>query len=263
MDIKEDSYNYREELNNKIFLNNIMIENVRENLLKATEDFLSEMTRGMLEENIYLFIKDIMLVGSNASYNYSEYSDIDIHILYDSTNLGEDNSKFFAREYFETFRRLFNQSHKITVYSIPVEFYVEDINNAGVYNGRYSLLTNNWVQFPVKDAVEVNSADVEAKYDLYKSDIESYTSISGQYENSLELYKRIFKMRRSALRGGGEFCTENLVFKKLRNEGLIDKLRDYIRNERDKQLSVESLREIISEAIRGENSIPLLYEENN
>ena len=70
-------------------------------------------------------------------------------------------------------------------------------------------------------------------------------------------------MRRTALQSGGEFCTENLAFKRLRNDGSITKLRDYIRNEHDKELSVESIRNIMHEAIMGNSSIDEIFKDND
>lgn len=259
----DESLYYRDELNPKIFANNVMIPQVRNKLIQSSKDFLEEMTRGMTDQNIDLVVKDIMLVGSNASYNYSDFSDLDIHILYDTENLGDNLSKFFAKEYFEAFRRLFNQSHDIKIYDLPVEFYAEDINSNGVYNGRYSILNDAWIQFPDKNRVEINSTEVEAKYSLYKSDIDSCISATGGYETAIDLYKKLFKMRRTALQSGGEFCTENLAFKRLRNDGSITKLRDYIRNEHDKELSVESIRNIMHEAIMGNSSIDEIFKDND
>lgn len=259
----DESLYYRDELNPKIFANNVMIPQVRNKLIQSSKDFLEEMTRGMTDQNIDLVVKDIMLVGSNASYNYSDFSDLDIHILYDTENLGDNLSKFFAKEYFEAFRRLFNQSHDIKIYDLPVEFYAEDINSNGVYNGRYSILNDAWIQFPDKNRVEINSTEVEAKYSLYKSDIDSCISATGGYETAIDLYKKLFKMRRTALQSGGEFCTENLAFKKLRNDGSITKLRDYIRNEHNKELSVESIRNIMHEAIMGNSSIDEIFKDND
>ena len=259
----DESLYYRDELNPKIFANNIMIPQVRNKLIQSSKDFLEEMTRDMTDQNIDLVVKDIMLVGSNASYNYSDFSDLDIHILYDTENLGDNLSKFFAKEYLEAFRRLFNQSHDIKIYDLPVEFYAEDINSNGVYNGRYSILNDAWIQFPDKNRVEINSTEVEAKYSLYKSDIDSCISATGGYETAIDLYKKLFKMRRTALQSGGEFCTENLAFKRLRNDGSITKLRDYIRNEHDKELSVESIRNIMHEAIMGNSSIDEIFKDND
>ena len=46
-------------------------------------------------------------------------------------------------------------------------------------------------------------------------------------------------MRKAGLAEAGEFSTENLVFKILRNKGLIDKLADYYNHLIDKGLSLE------------------------
>ena len=45
-------------------------------------------------------------------------------------------------------------------------------------------------------------------------------------------------MRASALKRGGEFSVENLVFKELRNLGYIDKVTEYIRSKQDQRLSL-------------------------
>ena len=54
-------------------------------------------------------------------------------------------------------------------------------------------------------------------------------------------------MRKSGLKNGGEFSSENIVFKKLRDADLIDRLRDYMYKERDKELSLESAEQVIKE----------------
>ena len=54
-------------------------------------------------------------------------------------------------------------------------------------------------------------------------------------------------MRKSGLKNAGEFSSENIVFKKLRDAGLIDRLRDYMYKERDKELSLESAEQVIKE----------------
>jgi len=52
--------------------------------------------------------------------------------------------------------------------------------------------------------------------------------------------ERITNMRKAGLERAGEWSTENLVFKKLRNLGVIDKLTDKIRELEDQELSLES-----------------------
>jgi hypothetical protein len=48
------------------------------------------------------------------------------------------------------------------------------------------------------------------------------------YDHSEKVKSRIMKMRKEGLAERGEFSVENLVFKKLRNEGYIQNLIDLI-----------------------------------
>jgi REP element-mobilizing transposase RayT len=45
-------------------------------------------------------------------------------------------------------------------------------------------------------------------------------------------------MRQAAIRKGGEFSLENLVFKELRNNGYLTKFSDYITSKQVKELSL-------------------------
>jgi len=45
-------------------------------------------------------------------------------------------------------------------------------------------------------------------------------------------------MRGAAIKRGGEFSFENLVFKELRNQGYLDKLSDYQKTSQDQALSL-------------------------
>jgi hypothetical protein len=56
---------------------------------------------------------------------------------------------------------------------------------------------------------------------------------------------RITKMRKAGLARAGEWSVENLVFKILRNLGLIDQLTDKIRELEDQQLSLEQQTNIL------------------
>jgi len=45
-------------------------------------------------------------------------------------------------------------------------------------------------------------------------------------------------MRTAGLKRAGEFSTENLVFKELRNQGYLDKMVNYMTSRQDKELSL-------------------------
>ena len=227
---------FQDELNPDLFEDMRLIPDVREALLVIANEFIEEVE----SEEYKLPVVDINLVGSNASYNYNEMSDIDVHIVVDIKELGQ-NSDFFAKSFFEAKRKLFSQQHKIDVKGRPVEVYIEDSNNKGIYNGIYSILNNKWIQIPSKEKVQIDTTSVQIKFDSLHSMIANIINEPGNMKDAIKLYKHLFDMRKSGLKSGGEFCVENLVFKKLRDSELIDILREYMYKERDKELSLESV----------------------
>ena len=56
----------------------------------------------------------------------------------------------------------------------------------------------------------------------------SVTTEQDLYRHALSIKDKILKMRREGLARDGEFAIENLTFKKLRNEGYIEKIIDLI-----------------------------------
>ena len=85
----------------------------------------------------------------------------------------------------------------------------------------------------------VDEDDVDKKADGIKQDINNYEAklitASALPKDSRSLYKRanalkekIHKMRKEGLQKGGEFSVGNLAFKKLRNDGYIEKLINVI-----------------------------------
>ena len=49
---------------------------IREKLLEIAEEFVSFL-------GIDIFVQDVTMTGSLANYNWSEFSDVDLHIMYD------------------------------------------------------------------------------------------------------------------------------------------------------------------------------------
>ena len=98
--------------------NNLKPE-VREKILEIVKEF----TDTLEEDEIKFKIKDIVLVGSNCSYNYNEMSDLDIHIRMDTKSL-ECPDNLYPLLY-SAYRSLFNKKFDIDFYGIPVELYIE------------------------------------------------------------------------------------------------------------------------------------------
>ena len=138
--------------------------------------------------------------------------------------------------YLWSYKSQFNANHDISIYDVPVELYAEDSKQEAISNGVYSLMEDRWLKEPKKIPPTDNDEDVQAKYQELKDAIDK----CDDSEVANELLDKIYTMRKSGLAEVGEFSTENMAFKLLRNDGSIDKLKKLKKEKVDKQLSLES-----------------------
>lgn len=183
-------------------------------------------------------IKDFILVGGNANYNYTRFSDLDLHLVVDKSKIADCPE--LLDDYLRDKKKLWALVHDIKIYSHPVELYAQDENDPLPANqGVYSLTKNQWIMEPRK--VEVDLTDPL----LFRKVRDMMEKIDDLIENEADdpdvlkkLQKKIRDMRASAIQQGGEFALENLVFKELRNRGYLDKLSNHIRHLEDTNLSL-------------------------
>jgi hypothetical protein len=180
-----------------------------------------------------LDVKDITISGSNAAYNYTPNSDIDLHLVVD---LPEADRSEVYRELFDAKKFQYNEQHNITIGGYDVELYAQDVNQLHLASGLYSLLKGEWLRKPEYRQPAVDPKDVQVKSDYYiyaiKQMMEEIQGAGPEeakdiMERASVLKKKISRSRDEQLaHKGGEFSVENLVFKRLRNEGWIGKLID-------------------------------------
>ena len=181
---------------------------------------------------IDLDVVDYTITGSNANYTWTDHSDLDLHLIVEG-EVGEA-----ARELFNAKKALWGEQHNITIKGLPVECYVQGKEEKHHSTGVYSIARNQWLVEPKKIKPKVDDSAVEAKKDSVIHDIE--TALLSKDLNRLRLVKeKITKMRQAGLERAGEWSVENLVFKILRNLGLIDEITDKIRELEDQELSLE------------------------
>jgi len=181
---------------------------------------------------IDLNVIDYTITGSNANYTWTDHSDLDLHIIIEGLPSDE------ARELFNAKKALWGEQHNITIKGLPVECYVQGQEEKHHSTGVYSIANNQWLVEPKKIKPEVDDSAVEAKKDSAIHDIE--TALLSKDLNRLRAVKeKITKMRKAGLERAGEWSVENLVFKILRNLGLIDEIADKIRELEDQELSLE------------------------
>lgn len=184
-----------------------------------------------------LDIQDYTVTGSNANYTWTEYSDLDLHLIIPGIPDTTD------RELFNAKKSLWGEQHNITIKGLPVEVYVQGSEEPHHSTGVYSLTKSKWLVKPQKIEPQVDDAAVEAKKDSLVHDIET-ALLSKDLKKLRSVKEKITKMRKSGLSRAGEWSVENLVFKTLRNLGLIDSVSEKIRELEDQQLSLEQTQQL-------------------
>ncbi len=240
MDIKElksfklsDAVKFHDTLNPKLWRGQRLDRPVRNQLLTIAQDFVSFM--GISD----LAIEDITISGSNAAFSYTPHSDIDLHILVDFSKLPEDE---VYKELFGAKKTLYNEKHDITVNKVPVELYVQDTNQVHTSLGEYSLLNDKWVKIPKKRRANLDQRATRAKYEKLGELVELALR-SKDLEKVTDVLNIISRYRKAGLSKAGEFGPENLAFKAVRAQGLIQKLYDLRAKLHAEKLSTESMYE--------------------
>ena len=182
-----------------------------------------------------LDVKDITISGSNAAYNYTPSSDIDLHLVID---LPEADHSEVYRELFDAKKFQYNETHNIKIGGYDVELYVQNPNQEHHSQGIYSLLRNAWVSVPRRKKADIDDISTRSKYEDLVARIDA-TIATGNYDRMSELMKKIRAMRQSGLEQQGEFGADNLAFKMLRNNGYIKRLVDAKNAARDRELSLD------------------------
>jgi len=188
-------------------------------------------------------ISDIILTGSLANYNWSKYSDFDVHILIDTKKFGDKEE--LIKELLDAKTRSWNDNHDIKIKGYDVELYVQGNDQEHHSTGVYSLLNEKWLIKPEKINPTINKKEVKAKYDKIVNilsdikkeyDSEKYDIVVDRLE---KLKDRIKKMRQAGLEGAGEFSSENIAFKLLRRNNIMGELYDLLISAYDKSVSID------------------------
>jgi hypothetical protein len=190
-----------------------------------------------------IFVQDVMMTGSLANYNWSQFSDVDLHIMYNFKD-SEDKEEI-VKELFKIKKTLFNSTHNIKVKGFDVELYVQDTSEPHVSSGVYSVLFSDWINEPSKDEVIIDSEVIQKKTESWMEKIDNLIEDveDEDLETALEyidlLKEKLKQYRNNGLEREGEYSYENLVFKFLRRNGYIQKLFDFTNELVDKRLSLE------------------------
>jgi hypothetical protein len=209
---------------------------VRNRLLEIAEEFINFL-------KVDVFVNDIVMTGSLSNYNWSEFSDVDLHIITDMENYG--NQKELYDELFKVKKSLFNLTHDITVKGYDVELYVEPKGQDHFSSGIYSVLNDEWINEPEKEEVKIDGKKIKQKSEDWMDIIDTVidevqdVSIEDGKEIISKYKEKLRNYRTAGLRKGGEYSYENLVYKVLRRNGYLEKFVELENRLIDKELSLD------------------------
>ena len=236
------SFDAQEELNPKIWKkdgsNYEMRSEVREKLLEIANLFIDSL-------GVDILLTDIIMIGSLVNYNWSKYSDIDLHIVINYNQFPENTREIYM-EFFDLKKVIFNQKHNIKMFGYDVECFVQNEEETTFSSGIYSILYDMWDNNPKKMTTKkVDLELVKEKSEQWMRVIDGVVdNISDEdpdeIKSIVKKYKeKLKKFRNCGLEKGGELSIENLVFKLLRRNGYIEKLYNIPIEVVDRKLSMK------------------------
>jgi len=223
-ELSVDPISHHKQLNPKLWEDNSLIPEIRHKLLTIAKHFAEYLN---VEK---LHLKDITISGSNASYGYSDNSDLDLHLV----AVVKDAEQ---AELFDAKKNVYNSKYNITIKDIDVELYVQDYKQTHHSSGIYSVLNNKWISKPTGDAPKATHKEVKGNARNYASRINQALK-SNDLAVAKDAMASLRKLRQAGLEQVGEHSVENLAFKLLRARGQIDKLRKYIDKLESAKLSI-------------------------
>jgi hypothetical protein len=222
---------YHDKLNPKIWNGTDLKPEVRGKLLQIADKWASFA-------NIpNSAIIDVILVGGNANYNYTDNSDLDLHLVVTKENISDCGD--LLDDYLRDKKQLWAFTHDITIYGYDVELYAQDVSIPYPTNqGVFSVTKNQWLVMPQKQEVDYNNPLLIQKIQYYIDKIDDLIAMNADEEAFEKMKEKFRTMRAAAIQKGGEFSFENLIFKDLRNRGYLDRMTQYLRSKQDRELSL-------------------------
>jgi hypothetical protein len=212
-------------------------DNIRIKLKEIAENFVKGF-------DYPIKIKDIILTGSIANYNWTRYSDVDLHVLVDFSEIPDEYMDAF-RDYFDAKKQIWNKTHNISIIGHEVEIYIQDSNEPHYSTGVYSITNDKWNTEPVFTKQDIEYEEVSEKTEHFVDQINKVAKLFAKQDfqkakiGADNIRNKIKKYRQAGLEKDGEYSTENLVFKMLRNGGYLETLSNLKIQSVDREMGIE------------------------
>lgn len=227
-------YQTHSELNPAIWKDGELLPKLRDGFMKIAEKFYEFL-------KVDTALLDVILIGSNANYNWTKYSDIDLHVVINYMDVSDN--LHMTKNYLHLQKALWNHEYPLKYKGINIELYAQDMNedlHASV--GIYSIAHGKWINRPKPDLVSIDDSLIHMKAEPFEYEIANLKQNDPELENRIrEILLRLRNLRQAGLEAEGEYSIENLAFKYLRNKGLIDRLKELLRLDTVKHLTFENV----------------------
>lgn len=228
------SFKLQDDLNPEVWSDSTLDSDIKEELIQLANDYFNDLDLGSVE------LKDIIFTGSLANFNWSKYSDFDLHLVFDFSDVNDDVD--LVRKYLDAVEKAWKLQHDIKIKGYDVEIYCQDSNQPHHSTGIYSLMNDEWIKKPSKEDFEPDEELIRKKAEIYMktiNELEDQFRDGKTYDELSKKMKKIWKKikdgRQAGLDREGEFSVENLVFKLLRRNGYIERFMNLKRKSYDKQ----------------------------
>ncbi len=232
------SFFSKDKLNSQVWQDEDTLNpDVRAKLLEIATEFIDFLS-------VPILVEDIIFTGSLANFNWSEFSDIDLHIVANFAQFDEDLLELY-QELFKVKKSIFNSDYNIKIFGYDVELYVQNSTEVHFSTGVYSVLFDEWIEKPVKEDKKIDTEVLKGKINQWMSKIDTVIKnatdedIESAKEYIKNLKDKLKKFRSGGLKEGGEYSYENLTFKYLRRNGYLDKLFNFEKHLVDRELSLD------------------------
>ena len=227
-----NEYETHGELNPKIWIDDKLRNDLRKGFLKIAHHFYEFL-------EISVPIQDIILIGSNANYNWTKYSDIDLHVIVNYLEIGDN--LHLVQNYLHAKKSVWNSNYPLTFKGMNIELYAQDSNdNLHSTVGIYSVLNDIWIKKPNSEIISIDDDAITQKTESYEYEIDALSQKDPKLEFKIkDILLRLRNLRSSGLEAEGEYSLENLAYKHLRNTGHIERLKQLLQTSTIGQLAID------------------------
>ena len=228
-----NEYETQSTLNPKLWDETSLKPNLRVKFTRIAKHFFDFL-------DIDVPIMDIILIGSNANYNWTEHSDIDLHVVIDYQAVNKN--LHLVKNYMLAKKSIWNTNYPLTYQGMAIELYAQDANeelHSSV--GEYSILQGKWIKQPSSKTVTVDDDVIDQKARPIEFQIDALQESDPKLEIKIQnILLHLRRMRQTGLEAEGEYSIENLAYKKLRNSGHLERLKLLLTKSTMASLDVDS-----------------------